>query len=118
VSDLHCPARFIVLGSVGADLADSQRTERVAAVYDGAEAASPVQAEALAALARRLGLQVARTEQPVRVADVRAGARAAAVTLGEVADLYRGETVLVRGVGEPADRVEVFLDDDGFAPSR
>lgn len=110
MSDLQCAATLLVTSSDGIDadrLADTLRPHNVAAVY-----ASPIaQAErAAAVVAQRLG--VARRALP-------AGGRGHEALEG-VADLHRGETVLVVGDAElvpvvPAHGVaEVLVDGDGW----
>lgn len=110
MSDLQCAATLLVTGSEGLDvdrLADSLRPHHVAAVY-----ASPLaEAErAAAVVAQRLG--VSRRALP-------SGGRGHE-TLEGVADMHRGETVLVVGDADqvpvvPAEGVaEVLVDGDGW----
>lgn len=110
MSDLQCAATLLITGAEGVDadrLADTLRPHHVAAVY-----ASPLaDAERVAAVvARRLG--VSRHALP-------AGGRGAETVEG-VADLHRGETVLVVADGEQVPGVpdeglaEVLVDGDGW----
>jgi hypothetical protein len=116
MSNLQCPARFLLVA--GADqcpaesLAESLRTERVAAVYDG-----PPQAGGAAALAEGLAaaLDVPLHEVPHRPAlrDVIAHEPQALAPLRELADLHRGEAVAVVADGVPGQRLGVLVDGDG-----
>jgi hypothetical protein len=117
VSDLQCAARFIVVTSLADDLARRLSSERVAAVYDGVGSGQPA-TEALGRLAHELGVPVAPTDREVVVEEVRAHALRAFEVLSSVADLHRGETVLVQGLGEPDAAVEVLVDGDGMSTIR
>ena len=114
MSDLQCPARFLVLGGADAPLADaladSLRHERVAAVYDGQGDSAGSGAEALA---RRLGVPARVLGRALRVADVLAGDPVAMGDLTELSDLHRGETLVVTAAGDPGRRVDVSIDGDG-----
>ena len=104
MSDLQCPATFLVVGvnTLGegwhgevAGLAERLRDRRVAAVYGGT--AAPAAAVA-AALAGGLGLPShTLAEPPTPPGDRPDGAAAVRCRAGleELADLHRGETVLV-----------------------
>jgi len=115
MSDLQCPARFIVVSSVDDLDVETLTEDRVAAVYDGRPAAggSGPMAGDLLALADRLGLPVVPTEQRVLLEEVRERAPYALAVLSSLADLHRGETVLLRADGEPGGRVDVGIDGDG-----
>jgi len=108
VSDLQCPARFLVLG--GAATADEERLrhERVAAVYAGTrDDAGP---------ATRLGEGLGVPVHPVvelTVEGVLDQAPETMEVLAELADLHRGETVVVLATGDRPRRVEVTVDGDG-----
>jgi len=108
MSDLQCAARFLFLTSAGAATAESLRHERVAAVYDGAR--SPGAAE----LGLALSIPVEATARPISVDDVLAQAPDAVRRLRDLADVHRGETVVVVAAGEPGQRVEAALDADGL----
>jgi hypothetical protein len=85
MTDLQCPARFLVV-TEGTEPPDPDR-HRLAAVHD---------------------------LRPLTLDDVTEGRPAARVLLGDLSDLHRGETVLVRVEGPPCSQVEVSVDDDGF----
>lgn len=106
MSDLQCAARFVLLTDLGQ--AGSLRHERVAAVYDGAPSSSAGE------IAETLGLPVTALAGPIALTAVLSREPAAVATLGELADLHRGETVVVTAAGEPGRRVEVALDGDGL----
>jgi hypothetical protein len=115
VSDLQCPARFIVVSSVDDLDVVTFAEDRVAAVYD---AAAPTGGSGpgpgdLHALADRLGLPVVPAERRVLLEEVRERAPYALAVLSALADLHRGETVLLRADGEPGGRVEIGIDGDG-----
>jgi hypothetical protein len=108
VSDLQCPARFLLVPPQEEGVAGSLRLERVAAVYDAAGAAAGA-----GALARELGVPARPCPAPVRMVDVRTGAPEALAVLADLADLHRGESVVVLAEGAPGERLEASLDDDG-----
>lgn len=89
MTDLQCAARFVVI-TEGTEPPDPDR-HRLAAVHD---------------------------LRPLSLDDVTEGRPAARVRLGELSDLHRGETVLVRVEGPPSSQVEVSVDDDGFVVGR
>jgi hypothetical protein len=106
---MMCPARLILLdGGSGADLAG----ERIAQVY-----ASAAAAEQAGRLAEDLGVRLTvvpelTTDEPVRRADA---------ALGEIADLHRGETVVVvapgldLGIGHARGKVVIEHTGDGWS---
>jgi hypothetical protein len=108
MSDLQCPARLLLLGEPDPATAQALRHERVAAVYAGPP--GPGAAE----LGRALGLPVQDLARPIALVDVLARAAGALDDLRDLADLHRGETVVVAAVGEPGARVDVSLDGDGL----
>lgn len=122
MSDLQCPARFLVVGGAEASLAEALRHERVAAVYDGrgnsagsggpGAPAGPGRTGA-ERLAQRLGVPHQVMPDGLAVADVLAGQPAAMSSLRELADLHRGETAVVAAAGAPGSRVDVSVDGDG-----
>lgn len=112
MSDLQCPARFLLLCGVGAPDADALRHQRVAAVYDGTGGRGGA---AAADLARGLGLTVQVTARPFSAADVLARGPEALEQLRDLADLHRGETVVVAATGAHGQRVEVAVDGDGVS---
>jgi hypothetical protein len=114
VSDLQCPARFIVLTTVDAGTADLLAGERVAGVYDGKPhgPGETEDASGVDVLAGRLGLGVQRTEAPVVLEELRARTPSALQVLTGLADLHRGETVLVHGTGAEGTRLDVLVDAD------
>ena len=116
MSDLQCPASFLVLGTGGADrAAPDLRHARLAAVY----AVSP-DADVAARIAHVAGLPVRLLEEPPGTTYPDG--------LDDLADLHRGETVVVvlrpgelaslaeRGGLDPArDRVlQLAVDADGW----
>lgn len=107
MSDLQCPARFVLLSAPDVATAERLRFERVAAVYDG----PPGSAEQLGAT---LGLPVQALARPLAIDDVLAREPAALAELSGLADLHRGETVVVTAVGRPGRRVDVAVDGDGI----
>jgi len=115
MSDLQCPARFIVLATVDEATTDLLSVERVAGVYDGQRhgRGGPEDGSGLGVLAGRLGLAVQRTDAPVVLEEVRARTPSSLRVLTGLADLHRGETVVVRGVGAQGTRLEVLVDADG-----
>ena len=108
VSDLQCPARLLLLGDPGASAARALRHERVAAVYDGPPGSGAAE------LARALGLPVQVLARPITLAGALAREADALGDLRDLADLHRGETVVVAAVGGPGARVDVALDGDGL----
>lgn len=109
MSDLQCAARFVLLTDLGR--ADALRHERVAAVYDGS--ASDGGPSWVGEVAETLGLPVGALAAPIPLTAVLAREPEALAALGELADLHRGETVVVTAVGEPGRRVDVAVDGDG-----
>jgi hypothetical protein len=107
VSDLQCPARFLLVCGPDASLAEELGGERVAAVY--ADPPGP----GAAALARALGLEAQALARPIALVDVLHRDPEALATLTDLADLHRGETVVVDAEGEAGYRLEVALDGDG-----
>lgn len=126
MSDLQCPARFLVLGPVAATAASTSGTrlesllehlrgENVAAVYVGPDAPADAPGVVVAAA---LGLATTPVEG-LRAADPTADPARAA--LDDLADRHRGETALVTGVNgslAPADVVSVEIDADGWRVTR
>ena len=125
MSDLQCPARFLVLGPVDAAATTSRtppetllahlRGENVAAVYVGPEAPA---AAAGVVVAGALGLPATPVD------GLQAGdplADPVRGVLDDLADRHRGETALVTGVDgslAPADVVSVEIDADGWRVTR
>jgi hypothetical protein len=129
VSDLQCPARFLVLGPADPAATTSVtplearleallgrlRGENVAAVYVGSEAPAGATGAVLAAA---LGVSATPVDglkggdpmaDPVRTA------------LDDLADRHRGETALVTAVDgslAPADVLSVEIDADGWRVTR
>ncbi|HEU4513868.1 MAG TPA: hypothetical protein VFR87_12245 [Nocardioidaceae bacterium] len=114
MSDLQCPARFLVVAAPGTvrpePLAESLRHERVAAVYD-----APPHADEARALAGALGLPLHDMTRRLTLAEVAAQSPGALDVLRDLADLHRGETVVVVGEGPAGRRVDVSVDGDGVA---
>lgn len=108
MSDLQCPARLLLLSEPDASTAEALRHERVAAVYDGPPGSGAAE------LGRALGLPVQVLARPIRLVDVLAREAGALDDLRDLADLHRGETVVVAAVGDPGARVDVALDGDGL----
>lgn len=112
MSDLQCPARFLVLVGPDADdaraLADALRHERIAAVYD-----EPSGPEGTAALAEALGLPLREVAHRPATSALLAERPEALEELRDLADLHRGETVCVAAEGPPGSAVEVAVDGDG-----
>jgi hypothetical protein len=120
VSDLQCAATVLVLH---AD--DEARSwlagERVALVYDGAagdprrDAAGGDQGDggSVQALARGLGVGARTLDVAVTRAQVQRREPVAVRALQELADVHRGETVVL-AVAEPGPLVEVRIDGDGL----
>jgi hypothetical protein len=119
MSDLQCPARFLLLSGPDASAAQGLRHERVAAVYDGPPARTtdggPSRAAGAAALGDALGLPVRVMARPLSLPDVLAREPTALDELRDLADLHRGETVVVLVAGEQGRRVEVAVDGDGVS---
>lgn len=107
MSDLQCPAHLVLLAAPGRADAESLRHERVAAVYDGPPGSGA------AALAGALGLPVQVMARSLVIAEVLARAPESMTALGGLADLHRGETVVVVAEGRPGQRVDVTVDGDG-----
>jgi hypothetical protein len=107
MSDLQCAARFVLVCAPDAATAESLRYERVAAVYDGPPGSGA------ARLGDALGLPVQVLARPLAVDDVLAQAPEALGDLRELADLHRGETVVITAVGRPGRRLDVAVDGDG-----
>jgi hypothetical protein len=108
VSDLQCPARFLLVCGPDASLAEELRHERVAAVY--VDPPGP----GAAALAGAFGLEARALARPLALADVLQRDPGALATLRDLADLHRGETVVVDTEGQQGHRLEVALDGDGL----
>jgi hypothetical protein len=106
MTDLQCPARFLVC-VVGEGMALDLRHERVAAIYAG----TPDQVAP--ALAVEVGVPVSFLTHEVSVDAVLARDEAALEVLAELADLHRGETVVVTARGSTGRRIEVSVDGDG-----
>lgn len=113
MSDLQCPATFLVVATAARAEAIPAPGPRLAAVY-----AVPEGAAVAATWAREAGLSVGALEA--------AGGTSYAAALAELADLHRGETVLVvlpdAAVDELAGAVhgagpvlEVVVDADGWS---
>jgi hypothetical protein len=114
VSDLQCAAHFIVVSSIDDELAQSLGDERVAAVYDARRPPDRGPRGAVEELAGRLGLPVLAADGRLLVEDLRSAAPTAMGVLVPLADLHRGETVLVHAAGSPGTRLDVRLDGDGM----
>jgi hypothetical protein len=113
MSDLQCPATFLVVAAAAAADTASSPGLRLAAVY-----AVPEGAAVAATWAAEAGLPVGSFEA--------AGGTSYAAALEELADLHRGETVLVvlpdaavdelAGAARGTGRVlEVVVDADGWS---
>ena len=109
MSDLQCPARFLVLSAPDASLAETLRQERVAAVYDGPPGSGAT------ALGDALGLPVQVMTHRLTQDDVLARHPDAVDQLRYLADLHRGESVVVLVDGPRGQSVEVAVDGDGVA---
>jgi hypothetical protein len=120
MSDLQCPARFLLLSSPDASLAEALRHERVAAVYDGPPGSGATgPGDALAdGLADALGLPVQVMARRLSTVEVLAEDPGALDELRDLADVHRGETVVVVAAGEPGQRVDVAVDGDGVRVER
>lgn len=111
MSDLQCPATFLVAGPAAWPDPGALQEAGVAAVY-----AAPARAEPAAALAARLSA----TATPIEGGP----GRPLLAVLDELADLHRGSTCLVlAGALEPPLRaddevVRVRIDADGRAVER
>jgi len=116
MSDLQCPATFLVLGPAGGDAVARLSGTRLAAAY-----AVPEGLDVATALAGESG-------PPVTALELDTASYGSA--LAELADVHRGETVLVvvpravaavlagRGedeVGPVAEVLEVAVDSDGWS---
>jgi hypothetical protein len=112
MSDLQCPARFLVVAAPGTvrpeALAESLRHERIAALYD-----APPHADEAEALAGALGLPLHDLTRRLTLAEVAARSPEALDVLRDLADLHRGENVVVVGEGPAGQRVDVSVDGDG-----
>lgn len=108
MSDLQCPARFVLVSAPDASTAQSLRHDRVAAVYDGPPGSGAT------GLGAALGLPVQVMARPLAIGDVLAQAPDVLGALRELADLHRGETVVITAVGRPGQRVDVAVDGDGI----
>ena len=111
MSDLQCPVRLFLLSGPSAADAERLRHERVAMVYDGPPRASG----GSTALAEALGVPLGVLSTPVALDDVRSGGGDAMAVLREVADVHRGEAVVVVVAGADGEIVELSLDADGTA---
>ena len=109
MSDLQCPARFILLTSLDASSAEELRHERVAGVYDAPPGAAATE------LAAALGVPATAMARPATLEAVLAREGSAVDVLRELADVHRGETVVVLVEGRPGRRAEVAIDGDGVA---
>jgi hypothetical protein len=119
MSDLQCPARFLVLGCADESLADPAlvdglRAERVALVYDAAATpGAERERQGPARLAAAIGVPHRTLDDALAVDDVRHGRVG---LLEDLADVHRGETVVVTTggrPGRPVERVDVTVDADG-----
>jgi hypothetical protein len=127
MSDLQCAARFVVVACPDAATGRALLNERVAAVYvaplgavrerpaapPGSAGKWPPAAVGATEMAGVWGLRPQPMSRPVAVADLLRRAADALDVLRELADLHRGETVVVVGEGDPGHRVDVALDGDG-----
>lgn len=114
MSDLQCPARFLLLAGELPD-AGALRHERVAAVY--AATGSPGDgADRAAELARAVGVPVREMTAVLWLDEVVGRNEEALGALEDLADLHRGETVLVAVAdgGSRSRRVDVAVDGDGL----
>jgi hypothetical protein len=113
MSDLQCPATFLVVAAAAAPGTAASPGLRLAAVY-----AVPEGGAVAAAWAAEAGLPVGTLEA--------SGGTSYAASLVELADLHRGETVLVvlpdaavddlAGAGRGTSQVlEVVVDADGWS---
>ncbi|HMT33141.1 MAG TPA: hypothetical protein PKC73_07705 [Dermatophilaceae bacterium] len=121
MSDLQCPARFLVVqGGLAehADLAEllgALREERIAAVYAAADAAA---ASGAGRLASHLGMPV----RPLPGSDRSAGTDGLREALEALADGHRGEAVLVvlgwrqglTGASSTSALARIDVDSDGW----
>lgn len=107
MSDLQCPARFILLTSLDGSEPEALRHERVAGVYDAPPGA------AATGLAAALGVPAIPLARPLSLEAVLARESIAVDVLAGLADVHRGETVVVLAEGRPGRRVEVAVDGDG-----
>ena len=108
MSDLQCAARLLFLSVTDGAAAGWLPGERVARVYDGQHEVASAKA---VALAETLNVQARALEERVSAGDVRAHAPAAMRVLRDVADLHRGETVVILTATEAP--FEVRIDGDG-----
>lgn len=126
MSDLQCPARFLVLGPADPGSATTPgprpdrllahlRGENVAAVYTSGR--TPADGGALL-LAEALGLRVTPVDG---LETVDLGAAPLRTVLDGLADRHRGETALVvggHGSADPSVVVMVEIDADGWRVTR
>lgn len=110
MSDLQCPARFLLVtvSTPAESVLGRLRHERVAAVYD-----VPPHADVIQAVAAACGLTARRIPRRPSLDDVLSGHPAALEALQELADLHRGENVVVGAEGPAGRRVDVSVDGDG-----
>lgn len=110
MSDLQCPARFLVVAvsTPGEVLVESLRHERVAAVYDVLP-----HADAAREAAAAWGLPLQAIPRRPSVEDVLSRDPGTLALLEDLADLHRGENVVVAAEGAAGRRVDVSVDGDG-----
>lgn len=110
MSDLQCPARFLLVtvSSAVDSAVATLRHQRVAAVYD-----VPPHADVVHAVAASCGLTVQGIPRRPCLQDVLSGDPATLEALQDLADLHRGENVVVAAEGAPGRRVDVSVDGDG-----
>lgn len=118
MSDLQCPARFLLVAPA-ASAAERLRHERVAAVYAGPDGSASADELSAEELGRALGAPVRRPGPAVDLGAVLAREPGPLAALEDLADLHRGETVVVVAAGPPdrdvgRDLVEVLVDADGI----
>lgn len=115
MSDLQCAARFVVVDDMSDELIAQFLGERVAMVYDASAdrrtGKAQVVAEALNVSARPL-------DRTIDVPEVLARQPAAMDALRDLADVHRGETVLVLAAGHAMGVLEVSIDGDGVVVRR
>lgn len=114
MSDLQCPARFVLLAAPDEAAAEGLLHERVAAVYDGPPGSAGPPGSGAEVLGAALGLPVRAMARPLAIDDVLARDPDTLAELDGLADLHRGETVVVTAVGRPGRRVDVAVDGDGI----
>ncbi len=110
MSDLQCPARFLVVtvSTPAEGLVASLRHGRVAAVYD-----EPPHADVARVLADALAVPLREVPRRPSLEDVLGQDRATLALVQDLADLHRGENVVVVAEGPAGRRVEVSVDGDG-----